>query len=127
RADLTDADLTRADLTGAVLTRADLTGAVLTEANVIAGAVIPDIDAPILRAIEAGGELDMGSWHVCETTHCRAGWAVHLTGEKGRALERKLGPAGAGAFIYWRSTGRVPNFYATDEDALADIVACAYD
>jgi hypothetical protein len=125
------ADLTGADLIDACLTGMDLTGVKLSGVN-LCGAryedapVVPKLDAQILERIESGqGELDMGTWHTCETTHCRAGWAVTLAGEAGRTLEAKIGTAAAGALIYHRSTGRVPDFYASDEDALADIVACA--
>src|ERR1051326_7874227 len=121
---------TRAVLTGAVLAGAVLTDAVLTGA-VLAGAdipVVPDIDATIYAAITDGkGELQMGAWHTCETTHCRAGWAITLAGEAGRKLEKRYGPAAAGALIYAKSRPGVPipNFYAGDEAALADIKACA--
>ncbi len=84
--------------------------------------VIPDIDRRILSAIEGGaGTLDMSSWHTCETTHCRAGWAVALAGEAGRALEEQHGPHMAGWMLYTAATGRVPHFFATNEAALADI------
>ncbi len=88
--------------------------------------VIPDLDAKILAAIQAdGASLNMLGWHSCETTHCRAGWAVHLAGKAGYDLEKRVGPAAAGGAIYRASTGRWPNFYASDEAALADIKACA--
>ena len=87
--------------------------------------VIPDIDARILAAIERGGSLEMGSWHTCETTHCRAGWAIHLAGEAGYELERQSNAENAGRMIYLASTGRVPHFYATNERALEDIRECA--
>lgn len=63
----------------------------------------------------------MGSWHACATTHCRAGWAITLAGEAGKALEQRVGPPAAGSLIYLASVGYVPNFYATNEDAMADM------
>jgi hypothetical protein len=79
----------------------------------------------VAEAVGPEGELlQMSSWH-CGTKHCRAGWAIVLAGEAGAALEAKYGPATAGALIYGRSTGTVPNFYADDEVALADIKRCA--
>jgi hypothetical protein len=36
-------------------------------------------------------------------------------------VEREIGP---GAYLT-RATGRIPNFFASDTDALADIRACA--
>jgi hypothetical protein len=89
--------------------------------------VVEDLDAKILAAITTGGgSLDMGVWHSCETTHCRAGWAIHLAGKAGYDLEKKLGdPAAAGRAIYRASSGRSPHFYAKDAAALADIKRCA--
>lgn len=88
--------------------------------------VIERLDRLILLRLEAGlGSLNMSAWHSCETTHCRAGWAVHLAGEQGYALEAKHGPAVAGRMIYRASTGRSPHFFATTERALEDIRKCA--
>lgn len=125
------ADLTGADLTGARLTRADLTGARLTGAD-LTGAdipVVPNIDAAMLAAVESNpNAFDMNAWHhPCSTSHCRAGWAIVLAGDKGAALEKQIGPAAAGALIYAisRPTLPVPDFYASNTAALADIKACA--
>ncbi|MEO6046015.1 MAG: pentapeptide repeat-containing protein [Candidatus Kapaibacterium sp.] len=120
-----EADGVRADLSGANLRDADLSGANLRGANV---PVVPGLHRQMLAAIGAGGELDMGNWHSCDTTHCRAGWTIHLAGEAGYALEKAVGPNVAGALISLASCDyleRVPNFYASAEDALADIRACA--
>jgi hypothetical protein len=88
--------------------------------------VVEHLDARILSLVEAGeGRLEMSAWHTCETTHCRAGWAIHLAGEQGRRLEERHGPAVAGAMIYRASTGRVPHFHASNERALEDIRRCA--
>jgi hypothetical protein len=88
--------------------------------------VVPDIDAAILAAITDGGGLDMKKWH-CGTTHCRAGWAIHLAGEAGYELKRLIGPLEAGAAIYRRSRPgkRIPNFFAPRQAALEDIRRCA--
>jgi hypothetical protein len=142
-ANLRDADLRGADLYDAYLRDAYLGGANLRDAHLgganLRGAlkvdpedipVIPNIDSAILGAIEMGGKLDMGSWHadgICGTTHCRAGWAVHLGGEKGKELEKRFGPQIAGILIYEASRpGQpAPDFYATDDDAMEDIRKCA--
>jgi hypothetical protein len=88
--------------------------------------VIPDLDRQILQMIESGkGQLDMSQWHACETTHCRAGWAITFAGDAGKRLETQFGPAVAGRMIYLASTGRSPHFYATNERARDDIRACA--
>jgi hypothetical protein len=137
-ADLADAYLARANLAGANLAGADLADAKNLDAG---GAlkipaedipVIPNIDAAILAAIEEGGKLDMTSWHGlddhwCGTTHCRAGWAIHLAGEKGKALQDKYGPQRAGAMIYRASRPGVPApwFFAPTDKAMDDIKKCA--
>ena len=139
-ANLTRADLARANLAGAYLAGANLTGAYLTRANLaganLAGAnlgdiivpVVPKIDAAILAAISTDDcRLNMNDWHTCATTHCRAGWAIHLAGRPGYELEKVIGSNAAGALIYAKSRpGKpVPNFYASHDDAMADIKACA--
>ena len=121
--------------TGADLADADLARAYLAGANLAGAAeeipVIPHIDAAILSAIIHGGTLDMSTWHgpdgVCGTTHCRAGWAVHLGGIKGKALEKKVGTQLAGAMIYRRSRPgkRAPWFFDSSENTLEDIKRCA--
>ncbi len=126
-ADLTKADLTNANLTGTDLTKADLTKADLTGVDWGDAPLVPDLHRRVAEAVgPEGAALDMAEWHQpCGTTHCRAGWAVELAGPEGKALEDKLGPGKAGALIYARSTGMVPNFYADNDEALADIKACA--
>jgi uncharacterized protein YjbI with pentapeptide repeats len=146
-ADLARANLEGAYLAGADLADADLAGAIRTEdpkepydrnkpIDYEARAlryrerhpevpVIPHLDAVILGAIETGGTLDMATWHLCATTHCRAGWAITLAGEAGRKMEEKYGPERAGGMIYKASTGRIPHFFATNERALEDIRKCA--
>jgi uncharacterized protein YjbI with pentapeptide repeats len=128
-ADLSGANLSGANLSGANLSGANLSGANLSGAN-LSGAAIPvieHIDAKILAAIEAGGKLDMTDWHICKTTHCRAGWAITLAGDGGAALENAVGPNAAGALIYAasRPDKPVPNFHTSDKDAMNDIRACA--
>jgi hypothetical protein len=156
RAYLADAYLADADLAGAYLAGANLAGADLADAYLagadLAGAkglppdfaqqvtakpldvpIVPHIDAAILSAVEgdqARGTLDMSTWHRdghCGTTHCRAGWAVVIAGERGLALEKEVGPHRAGTLIYRASRpGKpAPHFFATTERALADLRRCA--
>ena len=87
-------------------------------------APVERLDAQILDAI--GAErwgLDMATYHgrgSCGTTHCRAGSAIVLH-PLGAELEQVFGPWLAGAVIYLRSTGSVPDFFAADAAALADL------
>jgi hypothetical protein len=129
-ADLADADLAGADLAGANLAYANLAGAL--KVNPADIPIIPKIDAVILAAIEKGGTLDMTSWHGpnnhwCGTTHCRAGWAIHEAGEKGKALQDRFGAQIAGTLIYEASRpGQpAPCFFDPNDDAIADIRKCA--
>ena len=127
-ANLYHANLAHANLEGAILDGVIFTGASLNRATLPDGVpVIGDIDAAILAAIgEDASGLDMKDWH-CGTTHCRAGWAVTLAGEAGEALEKRFDTGAAGALIYAASRPGmpVPNFFATNADALADLRKCA--
>ncbi len=88
--------------------------------------VVAGLDSKILAIVSSGeGKLEMGQWHACETTHCRAGWAITFAGDAGRALEAEHGSQRAGSMIYRASTGRVPHFFATNARAPEDIKACA--
>ncbi|HXF89539.1 MAG TPA: pentapeptide repeat-containing protein [Xanthobacteraceae bacterium] len=133
-ADLAGADIAGADLVGANLARANLAGADLAGALKVDDADVPAIeriDAVILAAIERGGTLDMRSWHGpendwCGTTHCRAGWAVHCAGAAGKALQDRVGVLMAATLIYHKSRAApAPWFFASNEDAMADIRKCA--
>ena len=90
--------------------------------------IIDSIHSKILEAVSIEGALSMADWHTCETTHCRAGWVVHLAGEAGKALEKETSTAFAAMMIYKASSKiTVPptRFYDTAEKALADIKRCA--
>ena len=136
-ADLRGADLSDARLRGANMSWASLRGANLRGANLsgadLSGATglpeapcIPDLDRRVYAAIQSGGGLELDQWHTCETTHCRAGWYVHLAGEAGYALERQYGANGAnvaGALIYRAAyPGRVtPNWFASKEAVMREL------
>ena len=105
---------------GADLRGADLGGAYMSECPV----KIEGIHQKVYAAASVPDALDMGDWHVCETTHCRAGWVVHLAGDGGRALEWMMGTPAAAAMIYMASDPtleKVPDFYCSNEEALADM------
>jgi uncharacterized protein YjbI with pentapeptide repeats len=125
-ADLCGANLRDADLRGADLCGADLRGADLRGANLPYIPPIENLDGKILEKINAGGGLEMEIWHTCETTHCRAGWAITLS-PVGKTLEDIFDAAVAGALIYHASYPElpIPNFYCDNETALADIKARA--
>lgn len=87
--------------------------------------VIKDIHAKIYAAASAPGALDMGDWHKCEKTHCRAGWAVTQAGEPGRDLERFYNTELAAMMIYDASDPSYKinpaQFYDDNAVALADM------
>ena len=124
-ANLSGADLRGADLRAASLRGANLSGAYLSGADLSYIPVVEQLDAKILAAIEAGGDLEMSVWHTCQTTHCRYGWAITLAGDAGRVLEGQLGPLTAGALIYWKSVGYIPAYTGENDAVLADIRAHA--
>jgi len=125
RADLSGADLRGANLSGAELSEADLRGANLCDTKRLDWEQIPyvpNIDTAILQALQAGGELDMDECRTSATSHAWAGWAVHLAGEQGDALQARLGIITAASLIYAGSGSHpVPDWYATNGEALADI------
>ena len=85
--------------------------------------MIPEIDKAVYAAASQPDALYMGDWHTCETTHCRAGWVIHLAGPAGKALEARFNTELAAMLIY-RESGSPINpcrFYDNDADALADM------
>ena len=112
-----DANLRGADLRDADLRYADLSG-------VDSIPKITNIHQTVYAAASENGALNMGSWHTCETTHCRAGWVTVLAGEGGKALEYTYGTAAAAALIYQASDPtleRIPDFYMTNDEAMDDM------
>ena len=67
--------------------------------------------------------LDMGTWHSCETTHCRAGWVVTLAGEAGKKLEAFHNTELAAMLIYYESGYHInpARFYDDNSEALEDM------
>ena len=131
-ASASDADLGRlcANASGADLGRlfVNASGAALGRLERITKNV-PLLDKPYTRISEAihrsGCSLEMSSWHKCDTTHCLAGWTVHLAGKAGYELEKLIDTPAAAALILRKSRPKapLPNFYAGDEAAKAFIEA----
>ena len=84
---------------------------------------IPDIHRKIYDAASRPGSLDMGLFHWCETTHCRAGWAIHLAGEAGYQLEKETSSVFAAMQIYKASGYLISpvKFFVSNEEALEDM------
>ena len=119
--------LERATAGHADLSGADLRGADLSLGDDVPS--VPDIHQQVFAAASQPGALDMSRWH-CGTAHCRAGWVVTLAGEAGKALENRMGTAGAAMAIYLKSDParwgkssdeRLPDFYCQNSEALADM------
>ena len=86
---------------------------------------ITDIHKTVYAAASHPKALEMGVWHTCEETHCRAGWVVALAGKAGRKLEQFYNTPLAAMLIYDASApgfkinpGR---FYDQNDAALADM------
>jgi len=65
----------------------------------------------------------MSTWHICDTTHCRAGWVVHLAGAEGYALE-KFHNTELAAMLIYKASGYEINprqFYLSNKEAMEDI------
>jgi hypothetical protein len=70
----------------------------------------------------------MDAWHTCDTTHCRAGWAVHLAGPEGKEFEDKTSTLFAAMQIYKASSDikvSPVRFFEDNKTALADMKRCA--
>ena len=129
-ADLRDADLRDANLRGADLRGADLRDASLRNVNLggargitlamfglVPTGVDPTLPARIAALVLANPDaLDMAQVHTCATTHCLAGWAIHLSGPAGYALQVATSWSVAGAMLM---PSAAHLFYASDEEALA--------
>ena len=92
--------------------------------------VIEDLDGKILDVLDSspGHWLDMGAWHSdsCETTHCRAGWAIVVAGEAGRVLEERCHDTGlAAALLYEAAYPKlpqpIPDFYDDNASAMTNM------
>jgi uncharacterized protein YjbI with pentapeptide repeats len=127
-ADLRDANLTNTNLFMVKLEGADLRYACLGDLKLTNLLTVPDLDGQLLALLEANpAALDMRNWHTCQTTHCRAGWAITLVGPAAEMLEALWGPATTGALIYAACYPNlpVPNFRASNQEALVNIRARA--
>lgn len=91
----------------------------------IAVPVVVDLHSKIYSAASQQGALDMGSYHRCETTHCRAGWVITLAGVEGKRLEERLGSLVAAIKIYDASCPGFEinpcRFFDSNEKALEDM------
>lgn len=136
RADLMGADLMGADLKEANLTGTNLTGAVLKCAklskNPCKGLVlgldapaIPNLHKKVYEAASQPHALDMVRWHSnCGTKHCWGGWIVTIAGDEGKALEEKTSTSVAASAILlatYPDMERLPDFFANDKTALAEM------
>lgn len=89
---------------------------------------LENIHGKILEAVSKENALDMSDWHVCDSTHCRAGWVVHLAGEKGYYIEKKSSTLFAAMQIYKESSNikvSPARFFESNEIAMKDIERCA--
>lgn len=90
--------------------------------------VIENIHQKVYEAAKGLGCIKMDAVHTCETTHCRAGWAVHLAGEAGYKLENHTSWEFAAKQIYNASSPikvSPTRFYESNEAALEDMKRCA--
>mgnify|MGYP003441874938 CR=1 FL=1 len=102
---------------------------------------VPNIFREILKGVELHG-LEMDMWHgpgsvqfdkpqwECETTHCWAGWAVHLGGQKAYECENNSSTAAVAMNIFRRATPGIPvyhsDFYMPNDYAKMRIKECAH-
>ena len=104
--------------------------------------IVEQLHVKILEALANGeGVLDMSVWHgestyvppSCSTTHCRAGWTVHLAGPAGYALEDKVRTPIAAKLILLKSCPYLDLdplelqclWHTIEDEALEHIEECA--
>jgi hypothetical protein len=123
--DLSGSNLSGSNLRGSNLRDSNLRGSDLSDSDLSGVPFIENIHQTVYAAASVPPEaLNMSTRHTCETTHCRAGWVVTLAGAAGAAMEYCLGTAAAAALIYVKSDPKIeeiPNFYASNDEALADM------
>lgn len=87
--------------------------------------VIPDLDVRIAKiVVDNPSSLDMGKWHTCQTTHCIAGWAIHLLGDPElESLEFLCSPGLLAMALFDAAGIWVPDFYTTDRRGLSELRA----
>jgi Pentapeptide repeats (8 copies) len=122
--DLRGGDFEGCKLDGADFTHAQIKGCHFTRSSVQGVIGLPVFsDAPErLRAVaeiirDGKGELDMDVWHYCSTSHCIAGWGIHLAGAKGALMEEEHGPSTAGLMLL--GVEAATHFFDDNEDGLA--------
>ena len=69
------------------------------------------------RINSEGSNLNMESWHHCNTTHCLAGWAVTLH-PKGEQLEEASSTYLAGRLILGLDHKEADIFFQGEEEAM---------
>ena len=90
--------------------------------------VIKKVHTKILQAVSLPDALEMGSWHTCDTTHCRAGWIVILAGKAGKELEEKTSTLFAAMCIVNKSSDipiPLQEYFKDNHNAMTDIRQCA--
>ena len=85
--------------------------------------IIPNIHQAVYAAASQPDALDMGNFHRCGTTHCRAGWVIHLAGPEGYALATRTSSTFAAMQIYRASGYRISpvRFFESKAKALQDM------
>ena len=122
QSNLSMANLRGADLSESNLSLANLWGAIMREANLrdaIFADDVPSYDPTLLPKIKEivlanADSLEMEQWHTCDTTHCLAGWAIHLAGVK--SLEDKYPPHLLGARLLGHQAAK--HFYNTNQEVI---------
>ena len=131
RADFRCSTLGGADFVGAAIEGAHLEGAIINDAFGLPTAPkIENIDRKLLEVLNADKHfLDVKSCYTHETTLGRLGWYIKIAEKEGQSLERNYGRSVAGALIFHASypNKRIPDWYASDEQALEDIRRNAYE
>jgi len=92
--------------------------------DILAIPKVEKLNQKVSIATDGDNSLEMGNWHTCDTTHCWAGWIVHLAGSEGYKLAETTSNEFAAMMIFKESNGKPispVNFYLGNEEAKAKI------
>ena len=83
-----------------------------------------NLNQKVSSATDDDKSLEMETWHTCNTTHCWAGWIIHLAGDEGYKLAETTSDEFAAMMIFKESNGKSispVNFYLSNEEAKTKI------
>ena len=94
--------------------------------------LLKNLNSEVLASVLSNGnKLEMELVHVCKTTHCRAGWTIHVCGKQGYQLEKECENWEEAASLILKANypdRDLPSFYSSNENGMLRLLEDAkYD